>query len=78
MKQYEFRIEPLPAETIDATVERFNVLGAEGWRAVGKYSLNHLLFERETSDEATPHFHLQPNHGVEQVGRLVKVFPCPT
>lgn len=47
MKQYMFRIEPLPAETMDATIERFNALGAEGWHAVGKYSLNHMLFERE-------------------------------
>lgn len=47
MKQYQFHIEPLPAESLDATVERFNDLGAQGWRAVGKYSLNHMLFERE-------------------------------
>lgn len=47
MKKYIFRIEPLPAETIDDTIRRFNNLGAEGWHAVGKYSTNHMLFERE-------------------------------
>lgn len=72
MKTYEFRIEPLPAETIDATIERFNALGAEGWHAAGKYSLNHMLFEREIGANET-HFHLQPNHEVESVGDMVKV-----
>lgn len=47
MKIYQFHIEPLPAETLEATVERFDALGAMGWHAVGKYSLNHMLFERE-------------------------------
>lgn len=47
MKKYMFRIEPLPAETFDSTIERFNELGEQGWHAVGKYSLNHMLFERE-------------------------------
>jgi hypothetical protein len=47
MKQYQFHIEPLPAETMDATIKRFDALGADGWHAVGKYSTNHMLFERE-------------------------------
>jgi len=47
MRCYEFHIEPLPAESMDTTIERFERLGLEGWRAVGKFSLNHMLFERE-------------------------------
>lgn len=47
MKCYQFHIEPLPAETLDATIERLDALGTKGWHAVGKFSLNHLLFERE-------------------------------
>lgn len=47
MKQYRYHIEPLSSETIDDNVKRFDDLGEKGWEAVGKFSLNHMLFRRK-------------------------------
>ena len=72
MTTYEFHIEPLFAETLQATTERFNALGAQGWHAVGKYSSHHMLFERAVGDSRN-HFQLQPNHTVKAVGDIVSI-----